>query len=128
VELKRFIEFSEPDSARAVRGAKLEVSRKHRRKKTTIMPLLHILLALIIVGSFLWLVNRFILWPEALNPYSTALSRSAYSESSILFREFEWGDELTGQISHVTFRREHGLALDAPFITGAEVDATEATP
>jgi hypothetical protein len=60
VELKRFIEFSEPDSARAVRGAKLEVSRKHRRKKTTIMPLLHILLALIIVGFFLWLVNRFI--------------------------------------------------------------------
>ena len=35
------------------------VSRQ-RRKETKIMPLLQILLALIVVGFLLWLVNRFI--------------------------------------------------------------------
>ena len=44
------------------------------------MPLLQILLALIVVGFLLWLVNRFI-------PM-----------------EFAWGDEHTGRTSHVTFR------------------------
>jgi hypothetical protein len=59
VKSKRFIEFSAPDSAGAVRRAKLEVSRS-KRKGTKIMPLLQILLALIVVGFLLWLVNRFI--------------------------------------------------------------------
>src|SRR5713101_7606809 len=36
-----------------------------------------------------------------------------YSESFILFREFAWGDEHTGQISHAST----GLAVDAPFMT-----------
>jgi hypothetical protein len=40
-----------------------------------------------------------------------------YSESFILFRESAWGDEHTGQISHVTFRRKHRPRVVTPFIT-----------
>src|SRR4029077_12220626 len=40
-----------------------------------------------------------------------------YSESSILFREFAWGDENTARFSDVTFGQSTGLAVDTPLKT-----------
>jgi hypothetical protein len=59
VELKLFIEFSAPDGARAVRRAKLDVSRDTDRKEQDYATPSNSL-ALIVVGFLLWLVNRFI--------------------------------------------------------------------
>jgi len=58
-KLKRFIEFSARTVHERFGGPKPEVSRD-TTERNKIIPLLNILLALIVVGFLLWLVNRFI--------------------------------------------------------------------
>jgi hypothetical protein len=49
-----------PAVFRVIPGGMPEVSRSSVRKEEKTMPLIQILLALIVVGVLLWLVNRFI--------------------------------------------------------------------
>lgn len=57
-ELKRPFELSAPDGARSELSAGPVVSRSEEKEK--IMPLMQIVIALIVVGVLLWLVNAFI--------------------------------------------------------------------
>jgi hypothetical protein len=61
VESKRFIGLSAPVSAAGgtIRGLAGSFSQRSQKGKKT-MPLIQILLALIVVGVLLWLVNSFI--------------------------------------------------------------------
>jgi hypothetical protein len=54
--------FSERESARGISGPswKCLATSKERKKERKSMPLIQILIALIVVGVLLWLVNRFI--------------------------------------------------------------------
>ena len=77
------------------------------------MPLLQILLALIVAGFLLWLVNRFIPMAGSIKSILNGVVGvvlwllNVFGVLHIPFREFAWGDEHKGQTSHVTFRREH---------------------
>jgi hypothetical protein len=60
VESKGFIELRAPRSARGNSENRAGSVSPHSKKGIKNMPLMQILLALIVVGVLLWLVNRFI--------------------------------------------------------------------
>src|SRR4029077_17102968 len=88
------------------------------------MPLLHILLALIVVGFLLWLVNRFIPMAGSIKSILNGVVvigvvlwlLNIFGVLHSLSR-IRVGGQASGQISQLKFRRKHRPINDVPFIT-----------